>query len=107
VERFSSQTRGTTGCSPYTAAGLRVLMRLKEPRGVAVDSAGRIDVVSEGRILRFDGSGRRLGVVGPRFTDPYDLAVARDRSLYVIETAESGWLVRVDPHGRVATVPTG
>ncbi|HEV2593406.1 MAG TPA: hypothetical protein VGU02_16095 [Gaiellaceae bacterium] len=88
-------------------AGTHVLAHLKEPRGIAVDSAGRIDVVSAGRIVRLTASGKRLGVVGPRFTDPYDVTVAQDGSLYVIETAARGWLVRVDPRGRVATVPTG
>jgi glucose/arabinose dehydrogenase len=86
---------------------VRVLARLKEPRGIAVEPSGRIDVVSAGRIQRFSASGKHLGAFGPRFADPYDVTVARDGSLYVIETAQSGWLVRLDRSGRIATVPTG
>jgi glucose/arabinose dehydrogenase len=48
--------------------------------------------------------GRRLGPVGRKFGDPYDVEAAPDGSLYVIDTAAAGSLYRVSPSGKSTVV---
>jgi streptogramin lyase len=94
VERFDPSTgRAST------------FARLPEPRGLAVTAAGTVLAVEarSHRVLRLDATGRRLGVVGPRFGDPYALSAGRGGVTYVIDTAAVGRIYRVDARGR-ATV---
>jgi sugar lactone lactonase YvrE len=80
--------------------------RVGQPRGLAVARTVYVVGATAKRIFRFSAAGKPLGAIGPRFHDPYDVAVAAGGTLYVVETAEQGWLVQVDPNGRARTVPT-
>jgi glucose/arabinose dehydrogenase len=48
--------------------------------------------------------GRRLGFVGPRFHDPYDVEVASGGAVYVLDTAAAGRLYRVASDGKTTVV---
>jgi serine/threonine protein kinase, bacterial len=85
---------------------VRLFARLANPRGLAVAADGTVDAVeaSSKRVLRLSAAGRRLGVVGPAFGDPYDLALAPGGVIYVVDTAQSGYVRRVAGDGTVTTV---
>jgi sugar lactone lactonase YvrE len=82
------------------------LFRTGQPRGLAVAADGTIVVVNgeAKRLERYTATGSRIGVVGSPFRDPYAVAAARDGTLYVIETAESGTVVRIAPDGTRTTL---
>jgi sugar lactone lactonase YvrE len=79
---------------------------LDVPQGLAVGEDGTVYVGdgAAGRVLHFSAAGTRLGYVGPVFDDPYDLRLARDGTLYVVESLASGDVRRVAPDGTVTTV---
>jgi serine/threonine-protein kinase len=83
-----------------------VFARLANPRGLAVSADGTIDVVDAAakRILHLAGDGRRFGYVGPVFGDPYELALASGGVIYVVDTAQTGYVRRLAPDGTVTTV---
>jgi streptogramin lyase len=82
------------------------LIRVAQPRGLDVAANGTLYVVEAvaHRVGRYDRSGRRFGAVGPRFADPYDVAVTRDGTVYVVDTAALGSVKRVAPSGATTTL---
>lgn len=68
------------------------------PRGIAVAPDGSVYVAAadEHRIVHLGPSGRRLGVVGPRFDDVYALTVAPDGTVYAIDIG-AGVIRRLAP----------
>ena len=94
VLRVDPQTGATT-----------TLIHVAGPRGIDVANDGSIYLV-EGtkRVGHYSAAGARLGDVGPVFNDPYDVEVAADGTVYVIDTAESGTIVRIAPNGSVSTL---
>jgi serine/threonine-protein kinase len=83
--------------------------RLPTPHGMAAAGDGTLYVADAAakRILHFAADGRRLGYVGPVFGDPYQLALAPGLVIYVVDTAESGYIRRVAADGSVTTVSGG
>lgn len=76
----------------YNSAGAspRILISsgLVNPSGIAVNSAGDVYVVEsrlEGRLLKFDSSGKLLAVHGQTFGYPHGVAVAADGAVWVAE----------------------
>lgn len=76
------------------------LIRVGEPRGLDVAADGTIYLVeaTAKRVGHYTAAGKRLGSIGPRFGDPYDVAVARG-VVYVVDTAASGTVRRVTADG--------
>jgi streptogramin lyase len=95
VLRIDPQTGRTT-----------TLISTGEPAGVDVGADGSIYLVEAAtlRVARYSSAGARLGNVGPTFNDPYDLAVARDGTVYVVDTALKGTIRRIAPDGSVSTI---
>jgi sugar lactone lactonase YvrE len=83
----------------------RTLMKVGSPRGLAVATDGTVYAVesSTGRVVHFSASGRRLGLVGPTFDDPYALAFG-PAGLYVDDTSAVGVIDLVSPAGRLSTI---
>jgi streptogramin lyase len=83
-----------------------VFVRVANPRGLAVPADGSVDVVDAAakRILHLSATGKRLGYLSPTFGDPYMLALAPGGVLYVVDTAQTGYIRRVAPDGTVTTV---
>src|SRR5262249_53914112 len=81
VLRIDPQTGRTT-----------TLIRTAEPAGIDVGADGSIYLVEAAtlRVGHYSPTGVRLGSVGPVFTDPYDVAVAPDGTVYVVDTAANG-----------------
>jgi streptogramin lyase len=82
------------------------LAQIGAPRGIDLAPDGTIYVVDSQakRVARLSAAGAALGFIGPVFKDPYDIALARDGALFVIETAASGSVLRVAPDGTVTTL---
>ncbi len=80
--------------------------KISVPRGIDVGADGTVYVVDGGtsRVVHLGASGRRLGVVGPVFDDPYDLRVAPGGALYVVESLASGDVRRVAANGTTTVV---
>lgn len=76
------------------------LIRVPEPRGLDVATDGTVYVVeaTARRVGHYTANGKRLGSVGPRFGDPYDVAAARG-VVYVVDTSASGTVRRVASTG--------
>jgi streptogramin lyase len=76
------------------------LIRVGEPRGIDVAADGSIYLVeaSAKRVGHYSAAGKRLGSIGPRFGDPYDVSVAPG-VVYVVDTAASGTVRRVTATG--------
>ena len=89
-------------------AGDRVttFARLGHPRGIDIARNGTVYVVAADahRIARYTASGKRLGFVGPRFTDPYALSVAHDGTVYALDLAVTGIIRRIAPDGTSSVV---
>jgi len=83
-----------------------VFARLANPRGLAVPADGTVDVVDAAakRILHLSAAGKRLGYVSPTFGDPYALALAPGGVIYVVDTAQTGYIRRVARDGTATTV---
>ena len=66
------------------------------PDGIEVASDGTIYVAEArtNRVVHMSASGARLGLVGPRFSTPFDVAVGAD-AVYVLETGTSGRVRRI------------
>jgi hypothetical protein len=71
---------------------------------VAAD--GTIYVIGgrEQRVVHLSPSGARIGFVGPAFGLPYDVEVADDGVVYVLEAAPFARLRRIARDGTVTTV---
>jgi streptogramin lyase len=82
---------------------------LGHPRGIDVADDGTVYVVAadEHRVVRYSADGGRLGPVGPRFNDPYALALAPGRTAYAIEAGPQGFIRRIDHAGRSSIVGSG
>jgi streptogramin lyase len=82
------------------------LIHVSEPSGIDIARDGSIYLVEAGRqrVGHYTASGTRLNDVGPVFTDPYDVAAAADGTVYVLETAAAGSVVRVRRDGTVSTL---
>jgi sugar lactone lactonase YvrE len=83
----------------------RTLMKVGSPRGLAVASDGTIYAVESttNRVVHFSAGGRRLGLVGPTFGDPYALAES-PAGLYVDDTSVVGVIDLVTPGGKTSTI---
>ena len=84
------------------------LIAIRQPRGIDVAHDGTIDVVEAvaKRVGHYSAAGERLGNVGPRYSDPYDVQVAPNGVVYVLATAALGTIERIAPNG-VASVVRG
>jgi sugar lactone lactonase YvrE len=84
--------------TPFTELGA--------PRGIDVAADGSLYVVAATarRVVHLSPTGSRLGIVGPTFGDPYDVEVAPDGVVYVLDTAAAGHLYRVNPNGTARVV---
>jgi glucose/arabinose dehydrogenase len=82
------------------------LLLTAQPRGLAVAGDGTIVVVDgeAKRLERYAPTGAHIGVVGVPFHDPYAVARAPDGTLYDVDTAASGTVVRVAPDGTRTTL---
>jgi streptogramin lyase len=82
------------------------LIAVRRPGGIDVAPDGTIDLVEAAakRVARYSAAGKRLGNVGPRYFDPYDVQVARNGVVYVLDTAALGTIKRVGPNGDVSVV---
>ena len=76
------------------------------PRGIDVAPDGSVYVAAadEQRVVHFSASGARLGTVGPRFRDPYALAVAADGTVYALDVGTPGLIRRIAPDGTSSVV---
>ena len=76
------------------------------PLGMDVGADGTIYVVegSARRIVHLSSSGGRVGLVGPVFGLPYDVEVAGDGVVYLIDAGRVGRLRRIAVDGTVTTV---
>jgi sugar lactone lactonase YvrE len=76
------------------------------PRGILAAPNGSVYVVesSTKRILHLGADGTRKGFVGPRFIDPYDIARAKDGTIYVVDTSAFGTVKRIAPSGKTSTL---
>jgi streptogramin lyase len=83
-----------------------VFARLATPAGIEAAGDGTVYVVDAAakRILHLAAGGRRLGYLRPTFGDPYALALAPGGVIYVVDTAETGYIRRIAPDGTVTTV---
>jgi len=83
-------------------------IEMDQPRGLDVAADGTLYVVDAGtkRIEHLSADGTRRGFVGPMFNDPYDVEVAEDGVVYVIETAEVGTIRAIAPDGIASTIST-
>jgi len=79
---------------------------LGRPAGMDLAPDGTVYIVdaSARRVIHFMADGRRLAPTGPRFHDPYDVAVGSGGTIYVVDTAASGRLYRISPDGTYAVV---
>jgi streptogramin lyase len=86
--------------------GKATLFRVAVPRGIDVAADGTVYFVNAGsnRIVHLSATGKRLGLVGPVFDDPYALRLAPGGVLYVVESLAAGDLRRVARDGTVTTV---
>ena len=83
----------------------RTLIKVGSPRGLAVAGDGTIYAVDSttGRVVHLTATGRRLGLVGPKFADPYALA-AGPAGVYVDDTSPVGVIDLVAPGGKTSTL---
>jgi DNA-binding beta-propeller fold protein YncE len=90
---------------PTAIKGKAKAGELEEPSGVAVDGQGNVYVADtwNGRIQKFDPSGRQVGEYGgARYTfySPRNVAVDRQGNVYVADTGNSQIKV-IDPSGKL------
>jgi serine/threonine-protein kinase len=80
--------------------------RVATPDGMQAAADGTVYVADAAarRILHLSSAGERLGYVSPVFGDPYSLALAPGGVIYVVDTAQTGFIRRVAPDGTVTTV---
>ena len=89
-----------------TSGIVTTLAQVGTPHGIDVGADGTIYVVDSqaNRVLHLSAAGARLGLVGPTFDLPYDVAVASDGVAYVLEAGPIGYVRRVALDGTVTTV---
>ena len=90
------------------AVSVSTFAAIGHPRGIDVASDGSVYVAAadEHRIVHFSASGTRLGTVGPPFTDPYALSVARNGTVYAIDIGPD-LIRRIAPNGTSSVVGRG
>ena len=94
---------------PLTGA-VTTFAELGHPRGidVAPDGSVYVSAADEHHVVHLSAAGNRLAVVGPRFGDPYALAVG-DGIVYAIDAGVRGLVRRIDPAtvtwSRIAPLP--
>ena len=83
--------------------------RVAIAHGMDVASDGTVYVCdgASNRVVHLSATGKRLGLVGPLFDDPYSVRVAPGGVLYVVESLEAGDIRRVSSDGTVTTVSRG
>ena len=76
------------------------------PRGIDVAPDGSVYVAAadEHRVVHLSATGARLGTVGPRFRDPYALAVAADGTVYALDVGTPDLIRRIAPDGTSSVV---
>ena len=86
--------------------GAATLAHVTSPRGLDVAADGTIYVVDSGanRVLRLRASGSRLGYLARTSGDLYDVQVARNGVVYVLEAGQAGWVRRIARNGAVTTI---
>jgi streptogramin lyase len=79
---------------------------LGHPRGIDIARDGSVYVAAADahRIAHYTSSGKRLGFVGPRFTDPYALSVAKDGTVYALDLGVTGIIRRIAPNGAASVI---
>lgn len=77
-----------------------------EPYGIDVAADGTIYVIEgkEQRVLRFSSVGTRLGFLGPKFFNPYDVEVTAEGVAYLLQAGPAGHVRRIAPNGTVTTI---
>jgi len=77
-----------------------------EPYGSDVAPDGTVYVVDgkQSRVARVSPSGSILGYAGPAFAVAYDLEVASDGVVYLLQAGPTGRIRRIAPDGSVTTV---
>jgi streptogramin lyase len=77
-----------------------------EPYGMDVAPDGTVYVIEgkEQRVVRLTAQGARLGFLGPRFFNPYDVEVTADGVAYLLQAGPAGRVRRIAPDGSVTTI---
>jgi streptogramin lyase len=85
---------------------ISALAQVGRPDGLDVLVDGSMVVVDEmqDRVVHLAPSGTRIGLIGPVFTTPYDVAAAPGGVSYVVEAGPAGRIRRVAADGTVTTV---
>jgi streptogramin lyase len=80
--------------------------QVDNPRGMRVAGDGTVYVVDADakRVLHLSATGERLGFASPTLGDPYDLALAPGGVIYVVDTAQTGYIRRIAADGTATTV---
>jgi streptogramin lyase len=83
-----------------------VFARLGQPRGIDVARDGSVYVcaATAKRVLHLSAAGKRIGMVGPVFGDPYALTVAPNGTVFAIDTGATGYIRRIAPDGSSSLV---
>jgi sugar lactone lactonase YvrE len=74
--------------------------------GIDIAPNGSVYVVeaSTGRVVHLSASGERLGFIEPAFAVAYDVEVAPDGVVYVLQAGPIGYVRRIAPDGTVTTI---
>src|SRR5262245_7521758 len=77
-----------------------------EPYGIDVAPDGTVYVIEgkEQRVVRLGAAGPRLGFLGPKFFNPYDVEVTADGVAYLLQAGPAGHVRRIAPDGTVTTI---
>ena len=89
-----------------TSGIVTTIAQIGTPHGIDVGTDGTLYVVDSqaNRIVHLSAAGARLGLVGPAFDLPYDVEVAGDGVVYVLEAGPIGHVRRVATDGTVTTL---
>ena len=71
---------------------------------VAADGTVYVTERASSRVLHLSATGKRLGLAGKIFDDPYDLDLALGGVIYVVESTPSGDIARIGRDGTVTTI---
>jgi len=71
---------------------------------VALDGSVYVVEASTGRVVHLSASGERLGFIGPAFAVAYDVEVAPDGIVYLLQAGPTGYVRRIAPNGTVTTI---
>ena len=77
-----------------------------EPYGIDVANDGTVYVIEgkEQRVVRLNAAGARLGFLGPKFFNPYDVEVTAGGVAYLLQAGPSGRVRRISANGTVTTI---